>query len=74
MRRALSVVAGSLLLLGVGVLATTALSSWVADTFIRSDDDMNTAGKIILLGVYPGLMLIGGWLGNLWYRRNLTSR
>jgi uncharacterized membrane protein YeaQ/YmgE (transglycosylase-associated protein family) len=74
MRRTLFVLAGALLLLTVGVLATTALSGWIADRFIRSDDDMNTFGKIIFLGVYPALVLVGGWLGNLWHRRNLTSR
>jgi hypothetical protein len=37
MRRALFVIAGSLSLLGVGVLMTMALSTWVVEPFVRGE-------------------------------------
>lgn len=74
MKRALFILAGALVLLGAGVLVVTALSGWVADNFIHGDDDMNTVGKIIFLGIYPVLLGIGGWLGNVIYKRRMIAR
>ncbi len=74
MKRTLIILASALALLGIGIFTVSVLSSWIADNFIRSDDDMNTIGKIILLGIYPSLLVIGGWLGNVIYRRNITLR
>jgi hypothetical protein len=74
MKRVFVILISALILLGAGVLVVSALSNWIADNFIHSDDDMNTVGKIIFLGIYPGLLVIGGWLGNVVYQRNLTRR
>jgi hypothetical protein len=74
MRRLLSVAIGAALLLGFGVLVTASLSSWIAQHLVHSDDDMNTIGKTLFLGVYPGLLVIGGWLGNQWHRRRSGKR
>lgn len=74
MKRMLFIIAGALLLLGIGVLATLTLSHWAAASFVHSDDDMNTIGKILFLGVYPALVVIGGWLGNFCHRRTLAAR
>ena len=64
MKKALYIFVGSLVFLGIGVLTTAISSNWVAERFIRSDDDMNTIGKIIFLGVYPSLIILGGWVGD----------
>ena len=74
MKRVLVILASALALLGIGIFTVSVLSGWIADNFIRSDDDMNTIGKIILLGIYPGLLVIGGWLGNTIYQKNITRR
>lgn len=74
MKRAFFIFTGALALLGCGVLAVTALSGWVADNLIHGDDDMNTVGKITFLAIYPLLLGIGGWLGNVIYKRRAVER
>ena len=74
MKKALYIFVGSLVFLGIGVLTTTISSNWVAERFIRSDDDMNTFGKIFFLAVYPSLIIFGGWAGNHMFKQNLTRR
>ena len=73
MKRALVILVSALTFLGLGIALVAGLSDWIAEEFIHGDDDMNTIGKLLFLGVYPILLLVGGWLGNLLYQRNLTS-
>lgn len=64
MKRTMAVLCGALTLLGIGITIVIASSDWISENFIRSDDDMNTVGKIQLLGIYPALIIIGGWIGS----------
>ena len=74
MKRLLATLVGAFALLGFGIVIVLALSDWINATFIRSDDDMNTELKILLLGVYPALLIIGGWLGSALFQKHKQAK
>lgn len=69
MRRAIFVILGAIAFLCAGMLVTSLLSDWYARNFIRSDEDMNTLGKVLFLAFYPSLIIVGGWFGSRLYQK-----
>ncbi len=55
------------MLLGIGL--NMLFSDWYARNFIHGDDDMNQIGRVLFFGVFPGLLVVGGWFGNKFYLR-----
>lgn len=75
MNRAAFIIIGALIALAVGTIGVVVLSDWYAANYIRSDDDMNTIGKVLFLGFYPALLVIGAVLGSrLWRIRRAHRR
>ena len=71
MKRAAFIVTGALTLLVLGTIFISLLPGGYVGQYIHSDDDMNFVVGI-LLGVWTGLLVIGGWLGNHLYKKHLT--
>ena len=69
MKKLLLIFIGSLLFLIIGIFVTVTLSDWLAHNFIHSDDDMNSFGKLIFFGVYPSLLVVGGFFGFWFYQK-----
>ena len=72
MKRVLCGLAGALLFAVAGFLLGSLATNWYADHFARSDDDINTAVLAALIAWLP-LTLLGGYLGDLVFRRRSRS-
>lgn len=72
MKHAAFIVAGALALLVLGTLLISLLPDWKMGS-LQGEDRANFVVKV-LLSVWFGLLVIGGWLGNRLYKKNLTRR
>ena len=72
MKRTAFIVTGALAFLVLGTLLISLLPDWEMGS-LHGEDRANFVVKV-LLGVWLGLLLIGGWFGNWLYRKNLTRR
>lgn len=73
MKRALFVIIGALLFVVLGFFIGSVTTNWYSDHFAKSDDDINQAVGYFLL-VWPLFAILGGYIGNLMFRRNLTRQ
>lgn len=72
MKRVIFIVTGSLALLVLGTILISFLPEWGGGS-LQGEDRADFVVKI-LLSVWFGLLIIGGWLGNHLFKRNLTRR
>lgn len=53
-----------------GTLLSVPFNHWYSQNFVRSDDDSNFLVGVLLLGIWPLSLLIGGAIGHfLWQRK-----
>lgn len=74
MKRSLYIFVGALVCLILGVLITVPVNHWYTANFVKSEDDVGVHLWVSLLLIWPLFLVLGGWLGNRLYRKNLTTR
>jgi hypothetical protein len=73
MKRGLYIVAGVVIFAALAFVAGSLATNWYADHFAKSDSDINSSVGVFLL-LWPLVAVLGGFVGNWVYRRNLTFR
>ncbi len=74
MNRFTSISLGAVLGIVCGTLLSIPFNHWYSENFVRSDDDSNFLVGVLLLGIWPLSLLIGGAIGYFLWHRNLTLR
>ena len=74
MKRAAYIVAGALALLVLGTLFIRLLPSWALGAGSLQGEARANYLVGVLLGAWIGFLLVGGFIGNWLYLRNLTRR
>lgn len=74
MRRAAFIFAGALALLVLGTLLIRLLPSWALGADPLQGEARANYLVGVLLSVWISFLLVGGWLGNCLYKKNLTRR
>lgn len=73
MKRTLFIFGGVVVFTVLGFFIGSITTNWYADTFARSDDDINFS-VAVFLALWLLFAMVGGYLGNTLFRRNLTRR
>jgi len=73
MKRALFVIAGALSFAALGFVTGSIATNWYADSFAKSDDDINQSIGYFLIA-WPLLAIFGGYVGNIMFHKKLTFR
>jgi hypothetical protein len=74
MNRFTSILLGAVLGIVCGTLLSIPFNYWYSENFVRSDDDSNFLIGVLLLGIWPLSLLIGGAIGYFLWHRKLTHR
>lgn len=73
MKRLAFISLGAILGIVCGTLLAIPFNHWYTANFVRSDDDANILVGVLLLGIWPISLLIGGALGYFFWRRKPRS-
>ena len=73
MKRTFFVIVGALSFTALGFVIGSVATNWYAEHFAKSDDDISQSVGYFLL-VWPLFVILGGYIGNLLFRQNLTFR
>lgn len=74
MNRVAYVLAFAVLFLIAGVLISIPFNHWYTETYVKGEEDIGLHLWVSVLGLWPALFLVGGWLGNRLFKRNLRHR
>ena len=73
MKRLAFVIGGALIFAVLGFLLGSVATNWYSDHLAKSDNDISKVVGYFLL-VWPLFAILGGYIGNLLFHRNLTLR
>lgn len=73
MKRTAYILGCALLALLLGMVLTRVFAWWYVPRYIHGDADEASMIKVLLV-FWPSCLIIGGFIGNWLFRRNLTRR
>lgn len=72
MKRSTFILIGVIVFAVVGFFVGSVATNWYSDHFAKSDDDINRSVGIFLV-IWLLLAILGGYVGNILFQRNLTK-